>query len=179
MRNYNVNPPVWFKSLVAKKEKEKSFTSGSKRSSSSSNNQTKIKKILEENPNLDNACKLNTSKTFGAFFNRNALESLPALPKIQSTHLCLKYHVLGKCFSTCSRKCTHVNLENDKLIQLWKFVQEARIKSTSSTIGSIRDPRGNQLARSRILGKQSGNHTPDPGLSSQDETNWLNCCLTP
>ena len=169
MRNYNVNPPVWFKSLIA--EKEKSSTSGTKWVNTSLNVQLRVKKMLEENPSLDNACKLNAGETFGAFFNRHALETLPALPKIQSTHLCLKYHVLGKCFSTCSRRCTHVNLENEKLIELRKFVQEARTKSMPTTNVPSRDPRRNHFAKPKIFGNQSANHMPDSGLSSQGETN--------
>ena len=167
MRNYNVNPPVWFKSLIA--GKDKISTSGSKRVSTSVISQPKIKKTLEENPNLDNACKLHAGETFGAFFNRHALENLPALPKIQSTHLCLKYHVLGKCFSTCSRRCTHVNLNNEKLIELRKFVQEARAKSMPTTNTPAKDPRKFHVARSKSFGNQSTNQMPDPGLSSQGE----------
>ena len=171
MRNYNVNPPVWFKSLIA--GKEKITNSGSKRVNTNVNIQPRIKKTLEENPSLDNACKLNNGETFGAFFNRHALETLPALPKIQSTHLCLKYHVLGKCFSTCSRRCTHVNLENDKLIELRRFVQEARAKSMPTTNAPARDPRRLQVARSKNLGNQSAIQIPDSGPSSQGETKLI------
>mgnify|MGYP003331564764 FL=1 len=168
MRNYNVNPPVWYKSLIA--GKERSSSSGSKRISTNVDTQQRVKKTLEENPTLDNACKLNNGETFGALFNRHALENLPVLPKIQGTHLCLKYHVLGKCFSTCSRRCTHVNLGNEKLIELRRFVQEARANSMPTTNAPVKDPRKPHVVRAKNLGNQSVNQALDSGLSSQGET---------
>ena len=167
MRNYNVNPPVWYKSLIA--GKERSSSSGSKRVNNNAITQARVKKTLEENHTLDNACKLGNGETFGDLFNRHALESLPTLPKIQSTHLCLKYHVLGKCFSTCSRRCTHVNLENDKLIELRKFVQEARTKNSPTSNVHIRDTRKFHVAKAKNIDIPSMIQTPNIGPNSQGE----------
>ena len=61
-------------------------------------------------------------KFTASFFNRNNMANLE-IPKINGVDLCLKFHVEGKCKSTCPRAKTHIPLENAILIVLPKFVK--------------------------------------------------------
>ena len=48
------------------------------------------------------------------------------VPKYNGIELCLKYHVEGKCKSSCSRAKSHVNLDQPTLINLRKFVKSVK-----------------------------------------------------
>ena len=46
------------------------------------------------------------------------------VPNFNGIELCLKFHVKGKCKSTCTRVKSHGNLDQQTLINLHKFVKE-------------------------------------------------------
>ena len=166
MRSYSATSPVWYERILANSDNK---SSSSKRSSSgSSSGSSRSKRTPEENTNVDSSCKLRENEVFGTLFNKNALENLQPLPKVQNTHICLKYHVTGKCHSNCFRKITHIPLSNDHLISLRRFVRDARnLASNNSNSSNSR----NQSSRPNFRSNQSsqGNNSTDSNTPPQGE----------
>ena len=56
------------------------------------------------------------------YFNTSGL----TIPKINESDICLKFHIEGKCKSTCSRAKLYCKLDSQSLISLRKFVKSVR-----------------------------------------------------
>ena len=76
------------------------------------------------------------------------------VPKSNGVELCLKYHVEGKCKSTCSRAKSHTKLDQPTLINLRKFVKTVKDNYKSFKAKYKRD---NESSESQNEGK-----TEDP-----------------
>ena len=97
------------------------------------------KKRKIKNEYRDARWALRTSESFAKFFvQRNSV------PTILQTPICLKYHILGHCTSTCPRASTHIPLTGAIASQLSSFVNKCRSATSNSvTATSSTEPSTN------------------------------------
>ena len=79
------------------------------------------------NENVCPACSLAPNEIYRFVFHRNNMTDLE-VPKFNGIELCLKYHVEGKCKSTCTRAKSHGALDQPTLVNLRKFVKAVKEK---------------------------------------------------
>ena len=84
------------------------------------------------NDNIDAACRINKDKgeVYRFVFHKKNLTGIN-LPNINGVCVCLKYHVEGRCKSTCSRNGSHVKLSNQQVIGLRKVCKQVRENYTA------------------------------------------------
>ena len=102
--------------------------SQSKHSSSGTTTASVPKKQKIKNDHMDARWSLRTDEKFNAFYLKKA-----DAPSILNIPVCLKYHILGTCHSTCPRASTHINLSGDTASQMCAFVNECRSPSSNAT----------------------------------------------
>ena len=91
------------------------------------------KKRKIKNEHKDARWALRTGESFGNFFAQRDV-----VPTILQTPICLKYHILGNCTSSCPRASTHIQLSGDMASQMSTFVNKCR--SASSSTGTSTNP---------------------------------------
>ena len=128
MHNYQIVIPNWF---VAESLKSNKNDPNHKRDLDDPNpnpNPKKSKPVINES--VDPACALAPNETYRFVFHKNNMQNL-TVPKVNGTDICLKFHVEGKCKTTCSRAKTHTRLNAQNLIDLRKLVKSVKEKYNS------------------------------------------------
>ena len=124
MQNYQIVTPNWFK--IESMKSTKSNNNRKRDPDDSSQPPRKSKKVINEN--VCPACSLAPNNEIYRFvFHRNNMTDLE-VPKFNGIELCLKYHVEGKCKSTCTRAKSHGQLDQPTLVNLRKFVKAVKEK---------------------------------------------------
>ena len=128
MHNYQIVIPNWF---VAESLKSNKNDPNHKRDLDDPNpnpNPKKSKPVINES--VDPACALAPNETYRFVFHKNNMQNL-TVPKVNGTDIYLKFHVEGKCKTTCSRAKTHTRLSPQTLIDLRKLVKSVKEKYNS------------------------------------------------
>ena len=123
MHSYNIVVPQWFKIELLNSTKSSKCESKDSDNSDLPPIPKKSKPVINES--IDAACALSPNETYRFVFHKNNTSGL-TIPKINGSNICLKYHIEGKCKSTCSRAKTHCKLDSQSLISLRKFVKSVR-----------------------------------------------------
>ena len=83
-----------------------------------------------KNEYKDSRWSLRSGEDFEMFYSQKT-----NVPSILQTPICLKYHIIGNCTSSCPRAATHIPLTGDTASQMMSFVNNCRSSSTSTAPG--------------------------------------------
>ena len=124
LHNYQVVIPQWYKIELAKKKTPEG--SGLKRGRDLDDTLPNKSQPVS-NDNLDAACRINKDKgeVYRFVFHKKNLSGI-TLPKFNGVDACLKYHVEGRCKTTCARSGSHGKLTNSEVIELRKVCKQVR-----------------------------------------------------
>lgn len=123
MHTYSIVTPQWYKVELLKSSKSSKRDLKDPESAEVPPAQKKSKPVVNES--IDAACALASNETYRFVFHKHNTNGL-SIPKINGSDMCLKYHIEGKCKSTCSRSKTHCKLDSQSLISLRKYVKSVR-----------------------------------------------------
>lgn len=85
--------------------------------------------VAVKNTNQHKAFKMREGKSWKQMFTSKNMNERPSWNGDKSTKMCVRYHVLGKCFKSCNRKESHKpkdQIPADKVVEMCAFIAKYR-----------------------------------------------------